>query len=92
MLITKRHLTAPSGINTQEAAELFVIYKDASHTLCEYLGVTYAGQETIGFNDGAMADHSHIHVLPVAEEDPEALKIRGGIGGAFEALRSERLG
>ena len=96
MLIAKRHVEVPSKLNAQEAAELFAIYKDASQALCEHVGVTYTGQETVGFNEGAMAGqtihHAHIHVLPVAQEDPEALKVRGGMGGAFEALRSERLG
>ena len=96
MLVSKRHVEAPSKLNKQEVVELFEIYKDAAQTLCQHTGATYAGQETIGFNEGAMAgqtiNHTHIHVLPVAEEDPEALKVRGGIGGAFEALRSERLG
>lgn len=96
MLIAKRHVEVPSGLNAQEAAELFTIYKDASEALCTRVGVTYTGQETIGFNEGSMAgqtiNHAHIHILPVSEEDPEVLKIRGGIGGAFEALRSERLG
>jgi diadenosine tetraphosphate (Ap4A) HIT family hydrolase len=96
MLIPKRHVEVPSRLNEQESAELFTIYKDASRTLCEHVGVTYAGQETVGFNEGALAgqtiNHAHIHILPVAEEDPEALKVRGGIGGAFEALRSKRLG
>ncbi len=96
MLISIRHAEAPSALNEQESTELFAIYKDASRTLCEHVGVTYTGQETIGFNEGSMAgqtiNHAHIHILPVAEEDPEALKVRGGIGGAFEALRSERIG
>jgi diadenosine tetraphosphate (Ap4A) HIT family hydrolase len=96
MLIVKRHVEVPSQLNADEAAELFKIYKDASEALCGHVGVTYTGQETVGFNEGVMAGqtihHTHIHVLPVAEEDPEALKVRGGMGGAFEALRSERLG
>ncbi len=96
MLIAKRHVRVPSELNAQEAAEVFAIYKDASQALCAYVGVTYTGQETVGFNEGAMAgqtvNHTHIHVLPVAEEDPGVLKVRGGIGGAFEALRTERLG
>ena len=96
MLVAKRHAEVPSKLSAEEATELFAIYKDASRTLCDSVGVTYTGQETVGFNEGAMAgqtiDHTHIHILPVAEEDPEVLKVRGGIGGAFEALRSERLG
>jgi len=96
ILVVKRHVEVPSLLNGDEAAELFGIYKDASETLCQSVGVTYTGQETVGFNEGAMAgqtvNHTHIHVLPVAEEDPEALKVRGGMGGAFEALRSARLG
>jgi len=95
MLIAKRHVAVPSKLNAEEAAELFAIYKDAGQALCTSVGVTYTGQETVGFNEGTMAgqtiNHTHVHVLPVAKEDPEALKARGGIGGAFEALRSERL-
>ena len=71
------------------------ILKDAASRLCDRVGVTYAGQETIGVNHGAEAGqtvfHSHVHVLPVAVEDPAELKVRAGIGGAFEALRRERL-
>ena len=96
ILVVKRHVEIPSLLNAKEATELFTIYKDASETLCQSVGVTYTGQETVGFNEGAMAgqtiNHTHIHVLPVAEEDPESLKVRGGMGGAFEALRSARLG
>jgi diadenosine tetraphosphate (Ap4A) HIT family hydrolase len=95
LLIPKRHVAVVSELEPEEAAELLAIYKDASKVLCDTVGVTYTGQETVGFNEGLAAgqtvQHAHIHVLPVAEEDPEALKARGGIGGAFEALRAERL-
>jgi diadenosine tetraphosphate (Ap4A) HIT family hydrolase len=95
LLITKRHIAVASEVNADEAAELFTIFKDAAKVLCETVGTTYTGQETIGFNEGAAAgqtiNHAHVHILPVAEEDPEVLKVRGGIGGAFEALRSQRL-
>ena len=95
MLISKRHVPVASELNAEEAIELFAIYKDAAEELCKAVGATYTGQETVGFNEGAAAgqtiNHAHIHILPVAEEDPEALKVRGGMGGAFEALRSERI-
>jgi diadenosine tetraphosphate (Ap4A) HIT family hydrolase len=95
MLIPKRHVPVVSELKPEEAAELFAIYKDAGEMLCETVGATYTGQETVGFNEGPAAgqtiQHAHIHVLPVAEEDPEVLKVRGGMGGAFEALRAERL-
>lgn len=96
MLITKRHIQSPSGLNAVEAAELFEIVNDAASYLCEHLGVNYTGNLSVGFNQGPLAGqtilHAHIHILPVAEQDPDALKVRGGIGGAFEALRRERLG
>lgn len=86
----------PTDTNLEEWAELRAIIKDASGRLCVAVGVTYVDQETIGFNQGGEAGqtvaHAHIHVLPVALQDPQELKVRGGIGGAFEALRRERLG
>lgn len=94
-LALQRHAPCPTDALPEEWTELKTVIKDASRRLCEVVGVMYMGQETIGFNQGVEAgqtiDHAHVHVLPVAEEDPVELKVRGGIGGAFEALRRERL-
>lgn len=94
-LALAKHTKRVSEISDKEWLELKMILQDASQRLCAEIGVTYTGDETIGFNQGALAgqtvDHAHVHILPVAEEDPDKLKIRGGIGGAFEALRRERL-
>ena len=95
-LALRRHVERPVDASAQEWAELQTILVSASEYLCQQVGVTYVRQETIGFNQGAEAGqtvaHAHIHILPVAAEDPAELKVRGGIGGAFEALRRERLG
>ena len=94
-LASKRHFGYPIEASLEEWTELKDIIKDASKRLCTIVGVTYSNQETVGFNQGLEAgqtvEHAHVHILPVASEDPEELKIRGGIGGAFEALRKERL-
>lgn len=91
----KSHTPLPTDLAEAEWAELREIITDASQRLCAAVGTTYAGQETVGFNQGAEAGqavgHAHVHILPVSNEDPTALKKRGGIGGAFEALRRERL-
>jgi diadenosine tetraphosphate (Ap4A) HIT family hydrolase len=96
MLIPKRHIEALSSLKPAEATELLDVYKDGARRLCEDVGVTYTNQETVGFNEGTEAgqtvDHAHVHIFPVAKEDPEPLKVRSGIGGAFEALRAARLG
>ena len=95
MLISKRHIENVSQANEREATELIAILKDAARKLCKATGTTYTNQETVGFNQGHDAGqtvmHAHIHILPVSESDPNELKVRGGIGGAFEALRRERL-
>lgn len=95
LLVTKRHIEAVSLATNEEAAELIRIIKDAAKSLCEAVGTMYTGQESIGFNQGFEAgqtvQHAHVHVLPVSESDPPELKVRGGIGGAFEALRELRL-
>lgn len=96
LMISRRHIENVSDVNDNEAVELLHVIKDASQKLCESVGVTYTNQESVGFNQGKEAGqtqfHAHVHILPVAEEDPEELKVRSGIGGAFEALRRERLG
>jgi len=95
MLIAKRHIQVVSETNPAEAVEMVTIVKQAASSLCEAVGSTYANQETVGYNQGEEAGqtvlHAHVHILPVSKEDPAELKIRGGIGGAFEALRETRL-
>jgi diadenosine tetraphosphate (Ap4A) HIT family hydrolase len=95
-LAAKRHFREPSDATAEEWAELQSIVKLASKTLCRAVSLTYLSQEVVGFNQGVEAGqtvgHAHVHVLPIADEDPEALKIRSGIGGAFEALHRERMG
>jgi diadenosine tetraphosphate (Ap4A) HIT family hydrolase len=94
-LAAKQHVTEPTDLCSDEWLELKDIIKDAGRRLCRAAGVTYTNQETVGFNQGSEAGqtvaHAHVHILPVAQEDPGELKVRGGIGGAFEALRKERL-
>lgn len=72
------------------------ILHDSSLALCQAVDVEYAGQTRFGANEGPDAgqtvQHAHVHILPVAKSDPPELKIRGGIGGAFEALHQARLG
>ena len=91
----KRHETAVVDITDDEWAEVRWITEDAPLRLCERVGLTYANQEIVGFNKGKDAgqtvQHAHIHILPIAEEDPTELKGRVGIGAAFEALHRERL-
>jgi diadenosine tetraphosphate (Ap4A) HIT family hydrolase len=95
MLIAKRHIEVVSLAIPDEAAEMIRNIKPAAQALCEAVGSTYTDQETVGFNQGTEAgqtvEHAHVHILPVSMEDPAELKIRGGIGGAFEALRETRL-
>lgn len=95
LLIAKRHIVEVSDASADEAAEFVRIIKDASKRLCEAVGTTYLGQETVGFNQGGLTGqtifHAHIHILPLAEEDPEEMKGHTGIGAAFKALRKERV-
>jgi diadenosine tetraphosphate (Ap4A) HIT family hydrolase len=95
MLVAKRHISGASQSSPAEFGEVPSILHDASKTLCDAVGTSYTQQTRLGFNEGADAgqtmDHVHLHVLPVSESDPPELKIRGGIGGAFEALRTTRL-
>jgi hypothetical protein len=95
MLIAKRHIEVISLADANEAFEMTSSIKPAARLLCEAVGTTYSGQETLGSNQGPEAGqtimHAHVHILPVSVEDPAELKVRGGIGGAFEALREARL-
>jgi diadenosine tetraphosphate (Ap4A) HIT family hydrolase len=95
LLISKEHLSNVTDVNEGAKSELLLVVKDAAKLLCAKVGSTYTGQESVGFNQGAEAGqtvmHAHVHLLPVSEEDPPQLKVRSGIGGAFEALRRERV-
>lgn len=95
LLISKVHTANVTDTSNSAIAEVSKIIKECSRLLCEKVGTTYTDQETVGFNQGAEAGqtimHAHIHILPVSAEDPAELKIRAGIGGAFEALRERRL-
>ncbi|MGB4759059.1 MAG: HIT domain-containing protein [Candidatus Saccharimonadales bacterium] len=95
MLITKRHIQIVSEATPEEATEIVRVIKPAAAALCETVGTTYTNQETVGYNQGPEAGqtimHAHVHILPVSAEDPAELKVRGGMGGAFEALRAARL-
>lgn len=94
-LASKRHEAYVKDAHSNEWEEVRRIIADASRRLSEYVGLTYADQEIVGFNKGIDAgqtvQHAHIHILPVAEEYPAELKGRAGIGAAFEALHRERL-
>src|SRR5689334_22833967 len=69
-----RHEPNVIDVEPEEFLELQRVIGDAALRLCEYIGVTYTNQEVVGFNRGADAgqtvQHAHIHILPVAEEDP----------------------
>lgn len=95
LLVAKNHIELVSDASNEAAAELLKVTKESARLLCEKVGTTYTDQETVGFNQGAEAGqtvmHAHVHILPVSLEDPEEMKIRAGIGGAFEALRENRL-
>lgn len=93
-LALKRHEPAVINATAEEWAEVRQVVEDAAARLCERIGLSYTHQEITGFNRGADAgqtvQHAHIHVLPIAQEDPVELKGRAGIGAAFEALHRER--
>ena len=95
-LTSKDHVATPADLSVEAWQELQLIIKDSGSHLCRAAGVTYLGQEAVGFNQGYMigqtVDHAHVHIFPVAKEDPEELKHRNGMSAAFEALRRERLG
>ena len=94
-LIVKREVALMSDVTATEYGELIEILPDASATLCEAAGSTYTNQYTSGFNEGIEAGqkvpHAHFQILPVSAEDPAELKVRGGLGGAFEALHASRV-
>ena len=95
LLISNRHIECPSDATEEEFAEAATIIKESARLLCEKVGSTYTDQKVVGFNQGSEAGqtifHAHIHILPIAEEDEPEMKVRAGIGGAFEALRRERM-
>lgn len=94
-LALRRHEPYVIDATDDEWGELREVIADAAERLCVRVGLIYTGQEVVGFNRGADAgqtvDHAHVHILPVAEEDPARLKGRVGIGAAFEALHSQRM-
>lgn len=94
-LATKEHAESPVDASVEAWVELQQIVKDSSRKLCQSVGVAYADQESVGFNQGELigqtVKHAHVHIFPVAEEDPEELKGRVGISAAFEALHREKL-
>jgi len=94
-LALSRHEPNVIDVYDEEWAEVRKIIGDAALRLCTHIGVSYTGQEITGFNRGADAgqtvQHAHIHILPVADEDPAELKGRAGVSAAFEALHRERV-
>lgn len=94
-LALRRHEPSVIDVDDSEWLEIRDILSDSAKRLCDSVGVTYSNQEITGFNRGADAgqtvQHAHIHILPIAEEDPAELKGRVGIGGAFEALYREKM-
>lgn len=95
LLVANRHIESPSDATNKEFGEVAKIVKESARLLCEKVGATYTDQEIVGFNQGVEAGqtvlHAHIHILPIAEEDEPEMKVRAGIGGAFEALRKDRM-
>jgi len=95
LLVAKNHIVNVTDVDDDAKIELLTVVKESARLLCEKVGTTYTNQETVGFNQGAEAGqtmmHAHVHILPVSAEDPAELKVRAGIGGAFEALREQRL-
>ena len=95
MLVARRHIKEVTEASAAEMIELSKIIKDACKRLCIATGTSYTDQEIVGFNQGSEAGqtvfHAHVHLLPIAKEDPTAMKNRSGIGGAFEALCRERM-
>lgn len=94
-LATTNHIETPTQVSDDAWAELKRIIPEVSERLCTASDSTYLGSETVGFNQGLLAGqtvtHAHVHVLPSVQEDPVELQVRGGIGGAFEALRQVRV-
>lgn len=94
-LALRRHEPNVIDIEDAEWLEARRIISDAAVKLCEHVGVTHTKQEVTGFNRGVDAgqtvQHAHIHILPIAKEDPAELKGRAGMSAAFEALHRERI-
>jgi len=94
-LALRRHEPNVIDVTNEEWLEVRRVIGDAAMRLCNHIGVTYTDQEISGFNRGVDAgqtvQHAHIHILPVAEEDPADLKGRAGMSAAFEALHRERM-
>lgn len=96
LLIARRAITVMTEATPKEFGEIIAISDDASETLCAAVDATYTGQFRGGCSEGSEAGqsvpHAHYHLLPVSLEDPPEMKIGAGIGGAFGALRTLRMG
>jgi diadenosine tetraphosphate (Ap4A) HIT family hydrolase len=96
LLIARRAISVMTEATPMEFGEIITISDDACETLCAATGTTYTGQFRGGCSEGSEAGqsvpHAHYHLLPVSLEDPPEMKIGAGIGGAFGALRTLRMG
>lgn len=91
----RNHVEKPELVADDAWLEFKSVVPDAAKRLCKAASMTYMGSESVGFNQGKDAGqtvaHAHIHILPTTSEDPFELRQRGGIGGAFEELRKNRV-
>lgn len=94
-LALKRHIPLVTDSTDEEWIELKQIVTDSSTRLCQEAGLTYSWQEIVGFNQGVDAGqtvfHAHVHIFPIAKEDPPQMKGRVGMSAAFEALYREKM-
>ena len=93
--VARRAVALIGQLPAEDFGEIVTIVHDAARTLCIAVRSTYTNQYTVGLNEGIEAGqniaHAHVHIFPVCQQDPKELKVRAGIGGAFAALRNERL-